>query len=177
MTRRWRVPRITCSAPIRAWHSSGATRSGRGAGGCAENSGLAEDAVKLLVVMSVIDAPLDRGKLDLVLQYAQRLGVEERYLQELAEAAEQRMQEALADMTRANMESILNQPWAGGDVLAWLLPYQGDAGDPALAARFQGLRRLGGNTFGHAFWRHFTDSGYTFPGEATALNAAFSVPR
>ncbi len=86
------------------------------------------------------------------------------------------MQEALADMTRANMESILNQPWTGGDVLSWLLPYQGDAGDPGLAARFQGLRRLGGNTFGYAFWRHFTDSGYTFPGEATALNAAFSVP-
>lgn len=90
-----------------------------------ESAPLREDAVKFLAVMAVMDGRIDEAKLDLVLQYAQSLGIHERYLRELANAAHQRLHEALADMTQANMASILNRPWQGGDVDAWLLPYQG----------------------------------------------------
>jgi len=38
------------------------------------------------------------------------------------------------------------------------------------------LGRLPPESFGHAFWAHFRDNGYDFPGEPKGLNAAFSVP-
>ena len=75
---------------------------------------LREDAIKFLAVMAVMDGQIDEAKLDLVLQYAQSLGIHERYLRELADAAHQRLHEALADMTQANMASILNRPWRAG---------------------------------------------------------------
>lgn len=137
---------------------------------------LREDAAKFLTLMAVIDPPLDSGKLAAVLRYAAVLGVHERYLDEVADAAQKRVHEALADMTRANMQSILGKPWLGGDVEAWLMPYAGKAADPGLAARFEALGNVAAGTFGRAFWGHFKRNGYDFPGEPKGLNATFSVP-
>jgi hypothetical protein len=139
-------------------------------------SNLGEDAVKFITVMAFIDGRLDQAKIASVLRYATALGIAEHYLDEIKEAAQGRLQEALADMTRCNMESITGRPWLGGDVNKWLLPYAGAAADPALARRFDALARLPAETFGHVFWAHFTENNYTFPGDPTALNAAFSVP-
>ncbi len=137
---------------------------------------LRHDALKFLTVMAFIDGTLDKAKIESVLRYAATLGIAEHYLDEIKEAAEGRLQEVLADMTRCNMESITGRPWGGSDVNKWLLPYGGAAADPALAQRFERLSRLAPTTFGHSFWAHFKQSGYAFPGEPTALNAAFAVP-
>lgn len=78
-------------------------------------------------------------------------------------------------MTRCNMESITGRQWADGDVNKWLLPYDGRP--PIRRSRsVEALARLAPDTFGHCFWAHFKESGYAFPGDAKALNAAFSVP-
>ena len=42
-------------------------------------------------------------------------------------------------LTRCNMKSITGRPWLGGDVNKWLLPYAGDAADPALVRRVETL--------------------------------------
>lgn len=139
-------------------------------------SALARDAVKFLTVMAFVDGKLDTAKIAEVMRYAGALGVEERYLDEVAEAAQGRLREALADMTRCNMESITNHPWFGGDATAWLLPYKGAGADPALAARFENLARLADDSFGRRFWRHFKENRYAFPGDPEALNAGFCVP-
>jgi hypothetical protein len=139
-------------------------------------SNLGADALKFLTIMAFVDGSLDKGKIASVLRYATALGIEEGYLDEIKEAAQGRLQEVLADMTRCNMESITGRPWNGGDVNKWLLPYDGPAADPALAQRFETLGRLAASTFGHTFWAHFKESGYAFPGEPQALNATFSVP-
>jgi hypothetical protein len=137
---------------------------------------LAHEAVKFLAVMAFVDGRLDKAKIAAVLGYARALGVAEHYLDEIRDAAQDRLQEALADMTRCNMESITGRAWPGGDVNAWLLPYAGAAAEPALAARFEALGRLPPDRFGHAFWRQFKSNGYAFPGDAKGLNAAFTVP-
>lgn len=137
---------------------------------------LAKDGVKFLTVMAFVDGSLDKAKIANVLHYANALGIHEHYLQEIKEAAEGRLQEVLADMTRCNMESITGRPWKGADVNKWLLPYGGGAANPALAQRFSTLGKLAHRTFGHAFWTHFRENGYAFPGEPNALNAAFAVP-
>ena len=137
---------------------------------------LGEDALKYITVMAFIDGRLDNAKIASVLRYAAALDIDERYLDDIKEAAQGRLQEALADMTRCNMDSITNRPWPGGDVNTWLMPYRGVAAEPALVQRFEALAQLPAETFGHAFWAHFTDNGYTFPGDPTALNGAFSLP-
>jgi hypothetical protein len=139
-------------------------------------SKLAEDAVKFLTVMAFVDGTLDKTKIASVLDYASALGIRAEYLDDIRIAAQNRLQEALAHMVRANMVSITGKPWDGGDINAWLLPYAGDKADPKLAARFETLARLDKATFGYAFWTHFKENSYAFPGDPTALNAAFCVP-
>jgi len=138
-------------------------------------SDLGEPALKFITVMAFVDGSLDTAKIGSVLRYAAALGIGERYLDEIREAASGRLQEALADMTRANMVSITGQPWAGDDVSRWLLPYA-DAPDRALELRFEALASLAPHTFGHRFWQHYRENGYAFPGAVKALNAAFAVP-
>lgn len=137
---------------------------------------LARDALKFLTVMAFVDGRLDKAKIAAVLGYAAALGVAEHYLDEIRQAAEDRLQEVLADMTRCNMESITGAPWAGGDINAWLLPYTGAAEDPALAARFEALGDYPAESFGRAFWNQFKKNGYAFPGQPEGLNAVFTVP-
>lgn len=141
------------------------------------DAGLAEEALRYLAVMALVDGELDRAKLDAVMDYAAALGIGgRRWLDDIAAAARDRLREAMADMARANMESITGRPWpADADVNAWLLPYAGHE-DPALAARFHALAGLPEGSFGQAMWRHFHAAGYAVPGEAKALNLAFSLP-
>lgn len=137
---------------------------------------LGQEALKFLTVMAFVDGRLDKGKIAAVLAYAAALGVAEHYLDEIRQAAEDRLQEVLADMTRCNMESITGRPWAGGDVNAWLLPYVGAAADPSLVARFEALGAYPADSFGRAFWNQFKKNGYAFPGDPKGLNATFTVP-
>ncbi|WGD29561.1 hypothetical protein AncyloWKF20_17585 [Ancylobacter sp. WKF20] len=144
------------------------------AGALAGNT-LAADAVRLLTAMAFVDGTLDPAKITAVLTYARALDLSAPYLDEIREAAAGHVQEALADMARRNMESLTGKPWSGA-IAPWLLPYEGAGADPALAARFAALAESDPASFGHAFWRHFTENGYAFPGAPSALNAVFSVP-
>jgi hypothetical protein len=135
---------------------------------------LGRDALKFLTIMAFVDGTFDTAKVAAVLSYASALGIAEQYLEEIKEAAQGRLQEALADMTRCNMESITGGPWSG-DTMKWFLPYDG-AADPDLAQRFEALKTLPPDAFGYCFWAHFKENNYAFPGEPKALNAAFAVP-
>ncbi len=141
-----------------------------------DGSELAEQALRCLTVMALVDGVLDETRIDTVFRYAAALGIRPRHLDEMAEAIQGRLQEALADMTCCNMESITNRPWGGGDVNRWLLPYQSGNSDPELAACFAALGDLAPDSLGYALWAHFRANDYGFPGEPSGLNAAFSLP-
>lgn len=136
---------------------------------------LREDALKFATVMALVDGTLDKAKVAAVVNYARALGLHERYVDEIAEAAQGHVKQALADMTRANMVSITGKQWADADATAWLMPYAKEP-DPALAARCRALGHLPPDSFGHAFYLHYTSNKYEFPGEAAGLNAAFALP-
>ncbi len=51
-------------------------------------SNLGEDTLKFLTVMAFVDGSLDQAKIASVLRYAAALGIEERYLDEIKEAAQ-----------------------------------------------------------------------------------------
>ncbi len=139
---------------------------------------LAEEAVRFLAVMAFVDGPpLDKDRLGAVLRHAAVLGVSGRYLDEMADAARDRLAEALADIARANLESLTGRPWPEGtDAMAWILPYRGAGADPALAARFGALEHLPRDSFGHLLWAHFRRNGYAFPGAEGGLNIGFALP-
>lgn len=131
----------------------------------------------LLAVMPFVDGTVDEDRIAIVLAYAEALRIDEPYVRDLAELMAHHMSWVVADMSRQNLESITNHPWAAGvDVNAWLLPYRGEAADPAVEARYQGLRELPEGTFGRAFANFYDGNGFVFPGAEAALQEQFGTP-
>ncbi|HEY1730887.1 MAG TPA: hypothetical protein VGG15_04020 [Terriglobales bacterium] len=130
--------------------------------------------LQLIAVMAFVDGKLDNAKLEVALQYAAALGVTDDYVRDLAETAKGHSDWVKADMSRNNAESIrgLN---LGEDFTSQFLPYDKNP-DPALADRFRALASLPYETFGRAFYDHYTEAGYKFPGEPDGLSILFGVP-
>jgi len=137
---------------------------------------VADEAVKYLVIMALVDGVLDEAKIARVLEYSRALDVEADYLTELVEAASGHMSWVIADMTRKNFDSVISRSSEGLDPATWIMPYGGDRADPALVARYDALGKLPANTFGRALWEFDRTNGYSFPGDPGALNAAFATP-
>ncbi|MEM7444609.1 MAG: hypothetical protein AAF414_14905 [Pseudomonadota bacterium] len=137
---------------------------------------LAQDALKMLAVMSLVDAQLDKDRIQRVFDYGDTLDVHDPYLKLLRMAIKGDEQAALGEMINANMISITGEPWTSGDITDWLTPYGKGHENQEMADRFEALSDLPKESFGHHFWAHFKDNTYEFPGETSALNAAFSRP-
>jgi hypothetical protein len=137
---------------------------------------LATEAAHMLTAMAFVDGALDEEKISAALDYSAALGIDEPYMQEIADAAHGHVAAALADMTRRNLESITGRPPLDGDAMAWFLPYRGDGVDPALAARYRALGSLPAGTLGREYWEQYQRNGYAFPGEPNGLNEAFATP-
>ena len=73
---------------------------------------LANEAVKYLAIMALVDGTLDHSKLARVLDYSRALDVEADYLTDLVEAASGHLAWATADMWRKNFDSV-HQPIVG----------------------------------------------------------------
>lgn len=141
------------------------------------DTALAEWATRFLAVTALVDGVLEEDRIGLVLEYAAALRVREEYLTQLAEAARGNLGWALADMTRQNIRSLWEQPWRDDeDIMALILPYQGERADPALVARHEALGSLPTGTFGRAYWEIYKKNGYAFPGDPNGVNEAFARP-
>lgn len=138
--------------------------------------GTAEEAVKYLAIMALVDGVLDPDKIKRVLEYARALDIEADYLTDLVEAASGHMAWVVADMTRKNFDSVISRSSEARDPAAWFMPYAGDKADPALVARYEALAKLPANSFGRTLWQFNKDNGYSFPGDPKALNAGFATP-
>lgn len=137
---------------------------------------LAEEALKYLAIMAMVDGSLDHDKLKRVLEYSRALDIEADYLTDLVEAASGHLAWATADMWRKNFDSVLSRSSEGLDPGMWIRPYDGANADSALVARYESLGKLPQSTFGKALWDFDKTNGYPFPGDPTALNAAFGTP-
>jgi hypothetical protein len=138
----------------------------------------ATQAVRMLAVMSLTGGRIDPGKIAMVQEYADALGVHESYVVVLAEAAAGEIAAASACMIRKNAESFPRLDLAGidADPIAPFLPYREGREDPALAARYEALGELGAGTFGRAFFEHFKRNGFAFPGDPAGLAEGFTTP-
>ncbi|MEO1225483.1 MAG: hypothetical protein AAFX92_14775 [Pseudomonadota bacterium] len=137
---------------------------------------LAQDTARMLAIMALVDGKLDTDRIDSVFAYADALDMHDPYMKLLRMSIDGDEPAALAEMINANMISITGKPWTSGDINEWLTPYGHGHEDETMADRFEALKALPEASFGHHFWAHFKHSNYEFPGEPTALNAAFSKP-
>jgi hypothetical protein len=145
--------------------------------GLIESEAEAEQAVRMLAVMSLADGVVDPEKTALVRAYAQALGVRDGYLEILTEVAEDEVAQATACMMRKNVESFphLDAGRLEISAVAPFLPYK-DAPDPELEARYKTLGELPPETFGHAFYDHFHRNSFAFPGNPDGLAEGFTTP-
>ncbi len=130
--------------------------------------------MQLIAVMAFVDGTVDQKKLAVALRYAADLGVTDNYIRDIAETATDHIDWVRADMSRNNAESIRGMD-LGKDFAGQFLPYDKNP-DPPLAARFRALASLPYETFGRAFYDHYTEAGYIFPGEPGGLSILFGVP-
>lgn len=136
----------------------------------------AEQAVRMLAVMSLADGVADPEKTALVRAYAEALGVRDGYLELLTEIAEGEVAQATACMVRKNAESFrVDTSRLAISATAPFFPYK-DAPDPELEARYAALGELPAESFGHAFFDHFDRNGFLFPGNPNGLAEAFTTP-
>lgn len=137
----------------------------------------AQQAVRLLAVMSLVGGRIDAEKTALVQQFADALGSDEDYLRILAETAAGEVAQAAACIVRKNAESFPHLETAGidRDAIAPFLPYR-EAPDPELEARYATLGELPPSTFGRAFHAHFVSHGFAFPGNPGGLAEGFTTP-
>jgi hypothetical protein len=137
----------------------------------------AQQAVRMLAVMSLVDGAIDPEKTALVGEFARELQVDEAYLHVLAEAAAGEVAAANACLIRKNAASFpnLDASRLDEDATAPFLPYR-DAPDLELEARYAALGELPAGTFGHAFFDHFARNGFAFPGNPGGLAEGFTTP-
>jgi len=130
--------------------------------------------LQLIAIMAFIDGRIDHRKLDIVSRYASGLGITDDYVDDLSETAQDHIGSVRAHMLRDNVKSISGMD-VEKDFGAQFLPYDAHP-DPALTDRFRALGSLPYETFGRAFYDHYTQSGYEFPGRPGALSSLFAVP-
>jgi hypothetical protein len=130
--------------------------------------------LQLIAIMAFIDGTIDNRKLDIVLRYASGLGITDEYVKDLSDTATGHIDSVRAHMLRDNVKSISGMD-VEKDFGAQFLPYDTHP-DPALADSFQALGSLPYEMFGRAFYDHYTESGYEFPGRPGALSSLFAVP-
>ncbi|HEX5983156.1 MAG TPA: hypothetical protein VFY69_03020 [Solirubrobacterales bacterium] len=142
-----------------------------------DDEGEAEQAVRMLSVMSLVDGVVDPGKTALVRAYASALGVRDGYLEILTQVAEDEVAQAAACIMRKNVESFphLDADRLEISAVAPFLPYK-DAPDPELEARYEALGSLPPESFGHAFYDHFKRNSFEFPGNPNGLAEGFTTP-
>jgi hypothetical protein len=136
-------------------------------------------SVEILAVMALVDGALDPARISSVLDYADALDVDDDWLSDLAMSLEPDLSPVIADMGDHNLRSVTNGQLdlsQVGDINQWLMPYDGDAEDPALADRYRDLAELPTGTFGHEFWSFYVRHQFAFPGQPGAVNEIFGTP-
>jgi len=147
--------------------------------GCFPGPWEAEVVTRLLTVAALADATLDGAKVDLLLEYAEALGVEGDYLRQVELGARGDEADMTRDMMRQNLRSIpgigWDETWSPRQVEDALAPYGGDHADLELAASYRKLAGCAPGSLGRTFFDFYQRYGFAFPGEPLALNEHFAT--
>ncbi len=131
---------------------------------------LARQLVRGMLVVSLAVGPTTPAQMELIEQFADALGIDEPAVDAIEHLAHGEMVRFVLDFhRRSNLRDYLeNQYRNQGGLLAvikGLLEFRGVVHDDALAARFAALGDLPEETLGHAFFHHYRQADFAFPGE------------
>lgn len=132
--------------------------------------------VRLAAVMAFVDGTVDDAKLAEVLRLADALGVDADFVHAVHSMLEGDVAWVAADEIRHNIATIPGMPWVPSDPYAGFLPYREGNDDPALCARYRSLADLPPGSFGRAFFDHYHDNGFAFPGDPAAVAEVWGTP-
>jgi hypothetical protein len=134
------------------------------------------DLVRVLAVLALLDGMVEKGKIELVLDFASALHVHAEFVDALYQLQMDHARWVGYDMIRANVFTIPGVPWVPDDPYGPFLPYASDGADPVLSERYERLSSLEKGTFGRAFFDHYKENGYAFPGASEGLVEAWATP-
>jgi hypothetical protein len=131
---------------------------------------LARQLVRGMLVVSLAVGPATPVQMELIGRFASELGVDEPAVRAIEHLAHEELVRFLLDFhRRSNLRDYINNQYRtqGGifAVATALLEFKGVVHDEALADRFRALAHLPDNTLGHAFFDHYRENGFAFPGE------------
>jgi hypothetical protein len=130
---------------------------------------LARQFVQGMTVVSLADGPTTDAQARLMSAYAQALGVDEPAVRVLTELAHHHMVLFRLDfLRRSHIADLVRGAVHRDGFIATarsLAAFRGMREDPAVAARYKALEKLPTDTLGYAFWKHYTDNGFAFPGD------------
>lgn len=138
--------------------------------------GLRLAAVRLAAVMAFVDGTVEQTKLQRVIDLATALEVEAAFVQAIVHMAADDIRWAGLDMLRHNVDSIPGMTWNPDDPVAAFLPYRDGHGDPALVERYEALADRPVGSLGHAFYHHYHDNHFAFPGGEWGVVEAWGTP-
>ncbi|HEY1257697.1 MAG TPA: hypothetical protein VGF34_00500 [Stellaceae bacterium] len=130
---------------------------------------LARQFVQGMAVVSLAEGPPSEAQSRLMTRFAAALGVDEPAVRVLRELAEHHMVLFRLDfMRRSHLADAARNAIREHGFIATakaIAAFRGLREDRALAARYTALGDLPADTLGHAFWRHYREHGFAFPGE------------
>lgn len=135
---------------------------------------LRETAAALCAILALTEGELDGPRLREAVRFNHALGQHEAYVHDLLELARGHQKWVQADLVRRNLDTF---PGMAADMeVHGAYPYTGTPEDQALAARYIALGEHPVGTFGRAYFDHFREHGFGFPGEVGALTELFAAP-
>lgn len=129
--------------------------------------------LQMAIVMAMVDGETAPQQQQALRVLSEALSVHEQGLRVLQEAVNGHQRLAQFQMMRRMMRQIvvpaLNEEGIAG-VKKIVVPLFFKGGeDPAIAQKYHQLGQLPEGTLGHAFWQHYTQNGFPFPGEAGGI--------
>jgi hypothetical protein len=129
---------------------------------------LARQFVQGMTVASLADGPPTEAQARLMSTYARALGLDEPAVRVLKELANHHMTLFKLDFMRRSHIADMLKGAARRDGFVksarQFAAFRGVGENPALTARYRAWEKLPKDTLGYAFWKHYTDNGFTFPG-------------
>jgi hypothetical protein len=141
-----------------------------------ESEELRLDLIRVLAVLALLDGMVEKGKIELVLDFATALHVHAEFVDALHQLQLDHARWVGYDMIRANVFTIPGVPWVPDDPYGPFLPYAGDGTDSVLSDRYERLGSLSQGSFGRAFYDHYKGNGYAFPGDAEGMVESWATP-
>jgi hypothetical protein len=129
-------------------------------------------AVQLAIVASLIEGVPVPETTEVVREFARALEIDEAGLRVMSELTYGQAFFARLDMIRRFSRFIRSADGFPG-IFKMALPMLGVSGDPELAARYRSLETCPPGSIGRAFYDHFVDNGFKFPGEPGGIPMVF----